>query len=517
MVTTMADPVITTTGTHFDSPEGGELFERDAKSDLFMAVTTTTEGDTFYETGEDRDARIRADVRRIAKGDPGWLLRLVRWSREEGNMRRVPGLVTTELVKDRLDRGVQDNPPGKMGLSRVAINVACSRADEPSRILEYWEKTYGRPFPKPLKRGLGDACVRLYNERSSLKYDTDALKYRFGDVLEICHPKAKDEKQGALFEWLLNRRHGRKASVEALPFLPVVTANTHVRSLTDTEESRMLIRGQFLEEPETLKDAGMTWENLSGLGPMDAAAWEAVIPVMGYMALLRNLRNFDKAGISNVARSLVRTRLTDPDEVKRSRQFPFRFLSAYLNSDRTWHHALEMALSLSTQNVPALGGSTLIMLDCSGSMWDYQTPSRAQKCGLFAFTLAKRAEHATVWGFGSHGNERRLELKRESDVLGLIEKVPHLGGTDTRQSTQVAWKTDGPFDRVVILTDEQAHDGDPGRVIPKNVPLFTFNLAGYRGAHGESGPYRHTLGGLTDQSFSIVPLVESGATATWPF
>lgn len=516
MVTTMAaDPVIVTTGTHFDSPEGGELYERDAKSDLFMAVTTTTDKDDFYELAEDRNTRIREDVRRIAKGDPGWLLRLVRWAREEGNMRRVPGMVTTELVKDRLERGVKDNAPSGLGLSRVAINVACARADEPSRILELWENTYGRPFPKPLKRGLGDACVRLYNERSCLKWDTDALRYRFGDVLEICHPKAKDETQGALFEWLLNRRHGRKASTEALPYLPVVTANTHVRSLMDTPESREMIRATFITEPETLKDAGMTWENLSSLGPMDAEAWQSVIPFMGYMALLRNLRNFDKVKISNDARALVRTRLSDPDEVERSRQFPFRFLSAYLNSDSGWHPTLEKALELSMRNVPALTGRTLLMLDCSASMWNRQEPSRAQQGGLFVFTLAKRAEDAVVWGFGSSGNERRFEPG--SKVLDDVSHVPSLGGTDTQAGTRMAWKTDGPFDRVVIVTDEQSHDGDPGRAIPKDVPMYTWNLAGYRGGHGETGPTRHAFGGLTDQGFSMIPTIESGSAYTWPF
>ena len=50
------------------------------------------------------------------------------------------------------------------------------------------------------------------------------------------------------------------------------------------------------------------------------------------------------------------------------------------------------------------------------------------------------------------------------------------------------------------------------------VPVYTFNLAGYRYGHGPSGVgNRHTFGGLTDQAFAAIPLLESGRDSTWPF
>src|SRR4051794_4374549 len=101
---TGTDPLIATQGGHFDSPEGGSLWARDEKSALFLAVVTTTDGDTFYEEAAERDSRIQELVGKIASKDPAWLLRLVRWARDEGNMRRVPTVVTTAMVKDRLDR-----------------------------------------------------------------------------------------------------------------------------------------------------------------------------------------------------------------------------------------------------------------------------------------------------------------------------------------------------------------------------------------------------------------------------
>jgi hypothetical protein len=69
--------------------------------------------------------------------------------------------------------------------------------------------------------------------------------------------------------------------------------------------------------PAALAEAGVSWERLSGWlpGGMAAEAWEAVIASMGVMALVRNLRNFDEAGISEASIEAVMAKITDADEV----------------------------------------------------------------------------------------------------------------------------------------------------------------------------------------------------------
>ncbi len=57
-------------------------------------------------------------------------------------------------------------------------------------------------------------------------------------------------------------------------------------------------------------------------GPMDKAAWQAIIPNMGYFALLRNLRNFDEAGIDAPdGRVRHAGRLCDEEAVSKSKLF----------------------------------------------------------------------------------------------------------------------------------------------------------------------------------------------------
>lgn len=76
-------------------------------------------------------------------------------------------------------------------------------------------------------------------------------------------------------------------------------------------------------------------------------------------------------------------------------------------------------------------------------------------------------------------------------------------------------------DRELIVTDEQVaytHRGDVIRGVPDTVPVHTWNLAGYRLGNASSGDgNRHTFGGLSDAAFGVVPLLEAGGSADWPW
>ncbi|MEP6563223.1 MAG: hypothetical protein ABJD68_19355, partial [Nakamurella sp.] len=76
--------------------------------------------------------------------------------------------------------------------------------------------------------------------------------------------------------------------------------------------------------------------------------------------------------------------------------------------------------------------------------------------------------------------------------------------------------------RGIRWCDEQAWFGpagaEPTRLVPANVPVYTWNLAGYRFGHGPAGVgLRHTFGGLTDAGFAMIPLLEAGRSGSWPF
>ncbi|MGW2558603.1 TROVE domain-containing protein [Streptomyces sp. NPDC001514] len=525
---------LTTTGQTIRTYEGATGHVRDAKSELFLlAVSNLVGTDTFYEKGAERDDRFERLVRRLAIEDPDWTAAMLGWLRSEGNMRTAALVGAAEFTAERLLR----KAPGH---SRQVVASVLRRADEPGELLGYWTSRYGRNIPKPVKRGIADAVRRLYTERSLLKYDTDSKGYRFGDVLNVVHASPDPAKswQGDLFRHALDRRHGNDNGIPDT--LPLLRASRTLSALPVADRRAYVLDPDLVTSPGGLAGAGFTWERLAGWlqGPMDAAAWEAVIPSMGLMALIRNLRNFDEAGVSDAVAAQVAARISDAEEVRRSRVFPFRFWSAYKHAPSLrWAHALERALGHSLSNVPALSGRTLILVDRSPSMfpgYGYSTPNRsdiplAEQAAVFGSALAVRAAAPTLVEFGMSSNV--VDVPKGGSVLRLIEKFDRINGTDI--PTAVKKHYDG-HDRVVIVTDEQTRPGwlpsnchghwggmPETRIddlIPMHVPVYMWNMAGYKaGAMPTGGGNRHAMGGLTDSAFATIPLLDAGRNAQWPW
>ena len=486
--------------------EGAVGHVREPRSELFLLAVSTMVGEhTFYESADERDARFRGLVSLVAVADPEWFARFVPWLRTGAMLRTASVVAALEGARAQVTAGI----PG----SRAVVASALQRADEPGEALAYWLGRYGRSVPKPVKRGIADAAVRLYHERSLLKYDSDGRAVRFGDVIDLTHPVARDPRQGDLFRHALDRRHGRDNPIPES--LAVLTARAALTAMP-VEQRRTVT------DPAVLAAAGLTWEALAGWrqSTMDAAAWESIIPAMGYFALLRNLRNFDEAEVSDEVAATVAARLTDPAEVAASRVLPMRFLSAFNAAPSLrWAYPLEQALQSALANVPVLDGSNLILIDTSGSMtssfsrdgslrfWDAAT--------VFGLALAERAEHATVVSFS---NDSRVFPRRPGEsVLAAVRRFKEggyffEGGTETSKAIRTHLRG---HDRLIILTDEQAFFGDAD--LPEGARVYTWNLAGYRIGHIAPTGKRHTFGGLSDAGFAMIPLIEAGAEARWPF
>ncbi len=509
---------ITSTGRVLRTYEGGRGHERDTRSELFLlTVANFVSQQTFYESGADRDDRFRTLVRELAVTDPEWTAGLLGWLRGEGNLRTAAVVGAAEYVRARLDAGATEGPS-----NRRVVDSVLQRPDEPGELLAYWTAHYGRNIPKPVKRGIADAVRRLYTGKALLKYDTASKGYRFGDILNLVHAAPDPAKpwQGELFKYALDRRHNPDTAVPPASSR-TLAAHRELMALP-VEQRRAVVTSDG--GAERLAAAGMTWEALAGWlqGPMDRAAWEAVIPSMGPMALLRNLRNFDEAGVSDEVAARVAARISDPAEVARSRQFPFRYLAAYQHAPSLrWAYPLEQALGHSLANVPALPGRTLVLVDRSGSMFysrlsDRSQLNRADAAAIFGTALALRAADADLVEFGT--TSRRLSFGKGESVLKVLERFGDLGGTDTTSAVRAHYRGQ---DRVLIVTDEQYafnRHGGPTEQVPAHVPVYTWNLAGYRAGHGPSGDgNRHTFGGLSDAAFRMVPLLESARDADWPW
>jgi len=507
-------PVTSTKGRKPDTLtyNAGAGFSREAKSELFLlSVTNMVSEDTFYERGKNRDKRFVDLIRQVALEDPDWVARLVPYLRDTMNMRSASIVMAAELVHAKLTRPVG---PGTIK-NRDIIASAIKRADEPAEMIGYWMSEWGKALPQPVKRGIADAVVRVYNERSLIKYDGGDKAIRFGDVIDLTHPEAKAPWQSALFKYAIDDRHKRDIPILERAELGLVWANEGAMSL-DTDAFRAAFT------PEFVAAAGLTWEQASSkYGKLDAKFWEAMIPSMGIFAIVRNIRNFEDAEISEAAADLVRAKLKDEETIRKSRMFPLRFMAAYTaTKSLTFARELEAAIDLATSNVPALTGKTLVMVDISGSMDAALSAKsdvkRLAVASIFGAALAIRAEKADLVAFSD--TTAVIPVRKTDSVLrtvaALVQSLPH-GGTQTWQAVQ---RTYTDHDRIVIVTDEQANAGYAGTTLPEDARVYTFNVAGYRAGHGPSGKKGwYTFGGLTDAGFTAIELLERGNDQTWPF
>jgi hypothetical protein len=496
--------------------EGAPGYAHDAKSALFLLAVSNMVGErAFYESANDRDERYEKLVHEVAVADPVWMAAFLGWLRSEGNMRSASLVGALEAAKAMLAAGV----PG----SRAVVASVLQRADEPGEALAYWTSRHGRAIPKPVKRGVADAIGRLYTEYNLLKYDTASKGFRFADVLDLVHPSAATPDQGVLFGYALDRRHGRENEVPIE--LPMVTASTFLRTVAAADPEVLL-------DTDKLREAGMTWEDVLSLvgSTVDKGRlWSALIPTMGYMALLRNLRNFDEAGVPDAIADKVADRLASPEQVARSRQFPFRFLSAYEAAPSLrWGHALDRALQASLGNLPAMPGRSLILVDTSASMTQSTISARskvtpAKAAAVFGVALAAKGEQVDLCGFAD--GVFRHDVPKGASVIREVDRFIKRTG-EVGHGTQIAASVHATYsghDRVFIISDMQTMDGGYGHgvseAVPSDVPLYGFNLGGYEHTAYAAGAVRnrHEFGGLTDATFRMVPLLEAGRDGTWPW
>lgn len=503
---------ITSTPVAATTHEGAQGYARDARSEVFLGAVSSLNEDMFYESAASLRARIGARLETIAIEDPAWVENLVHWLRYRANLRSIAVVVAALAVKARLDAG-------QSGHNRAIIAASIRRADEPGEVLAFWRNQIDSTVPSAVKRGVADGLRQTLNERTWLKWRGRGERgdFRFADLLNLVRPKPKDATQDALFSHIIETAYGR--SPEIAEALPVLAARKEFLAMSEGDQRALVLSD---EGSARLRAAGITWEALSGIlpGGLGAREWEAVIPNLGYQALMMNLRNFEEKGVSASVLEDVSARLASRDEVVGARLMPMQFLSAYRNAPLRFQWPLEQGMGHTLENVPALSGRTLILVDCSVSMNGLLsargTLSRMDAASIFGSALALRAQDVTLVAYGS--NSHVVSFRKADSVLPLSQRFSNMGMTETEDAVRRHF--DG-HDRVVNLTDEQAGQNGRGDVyasVPEKTPVFTWNLAGYEhGASPSGAGNRHTFGGLSDLGFDLIPRLEKGRIENWGF
>ncbi len=353
----------------------------------------------FYENGAAIADRIADLAGRVA---PDKVAALAVEARSVQNLRHVPLLLTSALARHAGGKVVED-----------AVYDVIQRADEIAELVAIHAKVNGVTPDKvksklsaAMKRGLARAFLK-FDEHALAKYNRDnAVKLR--DVLFLCHAKPDTAERADLWKRLAKNE---------------------------------------LVTPDT-------WEvNLSG-GADKRETFERMIRdgKLGYLALLRNLRNMVNAGCDlNLVREAIIARKGS------ARVLPFRYVAA-ARAVPQLEPVIDTALCEAIASAPALPGRTIVMVDVSDSM-NAKLSARSDLTRMDAAAALASIIHGDlqVMTFSDH----LVEVPPRRGMAGVDAVVRSQRHSGTALGAAVALVNRMPHDRMIVISDEQASSPVP--------------------------------------------------------
>lgn len=458
----------------------------------------------------------------VAKGqNPEDLLAVANWLRNEMYIRLTPQVLL--VLASRVD--------GTKSLVRKYAPVIVRRPDEVKTCLLVHRFLFGlTPLANGLANGLADA-VGKFGERGLMKYDDSGFP-TWKDVLCWLPRKAGWPLKAEVAKYFIT------GQVVDATKTPIIAARKELAKKTVFDD----------EAKDLAKKSMVNWEVLlSQFGGEKKAVWSFLVEndLVGYMALLRNLRNILEAKVGRDVIQKVSDKLSNRDEVVRSRQLPFRFLSAKMALEgmaADFDHsdfsevvaAVELAANAACENIPALPGETMLFADNSGSMTSNKLSEKsARDCrdaaNMLSGIAARVCERPYLFTFGTGLSEVRFA--RTDTVLSVCEKVKRSGdggGTNGHLCIEHLIRSGKTPARVIILTDCQMwiDEGNGGgqpfvdawekyrRSSPaaKNTWLHLVHLNGYGDAPVPVGDHVNQVAGFSEKVFNMLSITE-GLTA----
>jgi 60 kDa SS-A/Ro ribonucleoprotein len=481
--------------------EGAEAYTLSPQLELYTAVASGLLSDNNYEKGEKRLERL-AEL--VQKNDTAFVAKMAVYAREKMYLRSVPVVLAVELAKKQSANGV---------VSKTVSRIV-QRADEITEVLAYYQFANGRAgtkklnkLSKQIQKGLGEAFNK-FDEYQFAKYNSNA-EVKLKDALFLVHPKAKTEAQQALFNKIAKDEL-------ATPY---------------TWETELSALGQvkFYGDGEKARAFKNKWEELVMSGKL------------GYMALLRNLRNILEAGVSSEALSTVCNMLANPKAVEKAKQLPFRYLAAYRelagvpngNTGKVLS-ALEKAAELSAANVAGFNRNTrvLIATDFSGSMQtavSKQSKMQLYEVGaMLSMVLASKCSNVITGMFGETWKVINVpKTNILSNAAGFAKRIGEVGhSTNGYLVLRYLIDRNVVVDKVVVFTDCQLWDSNAGNMysmaalwkqykkIAPEAKIYLFDLAGYGNTPlnvMEKDVY--LIAGWSEKIFDVLEAIENGSNA----
>lgn len=447
---------------------GGYGFKKDSWSRLNNFLILGSEGGTYYVQERELTVQNADNIIACIKEDGARVVNLIVDISHAGRApKNDPAIFTLCLA------AVYGNEETKK-LARENIFRVCRTGTHLFQFCETYKKVGGKTS-RALKRGISNYYLNKTPDQLALQL----IKYRqrngwtHRDVLRIAHPTGKSDETKRLLRFAAGK-------LPEGPVHAVVEAFQRIQSETDEKVAAKIIR-----------EARLPWEAVPTDLLKSKIVWDALLPNIGYTALMRNLGKLSSIGMldSNLSDSakFIINRLSNEESMKKARVHPFQILLAYstygagkgVKGSLTWKpigaisQVLDSAFFKSFGNVVPTKKNILVGMDVSGSM----TSARINNTHITAATGAmimslihyRTEPHCEIVAFDT--NAKLVKIGNMSSLDGFIKEANAFGGGGTDCSIPFRYAIDRKLnvDGFIIYTDSGTWAGDMHPVQAFNV------------------------------------------------
>ncbi len=497
-------PVVATVVTH----QGGTGYQLKPELEL-MSLLANGISNTYYEKETEQDKRLASLIQEVSKKDAELVAKMLVYTRttlgqrsvtHRGAVALMPAISGREFTKflfTKRDR--KENAGGLIYRLDDMLEIAAC----------YFALNPGKRLPNAMVKGFKQALEES-DAYELAKYQGKDKTVSLVDLINLVHPKPSEKMKQAFHDLI----HG-----ELKQFNTVEDKNTKAgQEVAAKVKEGKISKADAEVELKAAKEANFV-ELVDN-------------KVIGYLALLRNLRNILNTSTDAKLISDTINQLTDEKAIKKSLVFPHQIdlalevLLSELGTKATpFVVGLNKAYELAIPNLSELGatGRTAVVYDSSGSMTSkihinkgkYGSVGAIEKAALMAATLAKGL-NADVYTFGDRCKQLSYNPLDSINTIKNNFARESMGGT--------AFSTIFPalqarYDRIFIISDEQGQD-QIGNTLSNyktkfavDPYIYCINLCGYGTTMFKPGSKVFQLFGYSAELYEIIKKQETDFNA----
>ena len=332
-------------------------YKMEDKLYLLNILNTYMITDKFYKSKEEFIVEFRNLIEKIANEDPEFVVKALIYSRclgsglrtitQLGAVLALPFIVKTPLAYKLFKPFNKKKGTGGM----------IYRPDDMKSLHILYKELGGKGvMPNSMKKGFRE-CIESYDTYSLLKYKNNII-----DIANIVHPNPKNST--AIVEV-----DGEKIStLNAIMTGKNVLAETWETGLSEIGNAVKDLDLNNEEKEIKLKEGkNMIFNELLSSNKL------------GYLAAIRNIRNIINNDLTGDTINKLSELIKEDSKIKEAKIMPYQLVNAYLHCESEQvKGSLDYAIEKSMSNFKeAITGKVDVLLDISGSMYQYKTEAAA--------------------------------------------------------------------------------------------------------------------------------------------